>query len=76
MKNLKFRTKCPDCKKRKYLINHHFIPKNLVKYLIEICGFDRGDIITLRNQLTIKICKDCERKFHIGEFYDKEKGKS
>jgi len=71
IKSLKFRVKCPDCKKRKYLIVHHIVDKSLVEYLITIGKFDRGDIITLRNQLTCKICKECEEKFHNGHFYNK-----
>ncbi len=75
-RKLKFRIKCPDCKKRKYLITHHFITRDMMRYLIEVAGFERGDIITLRNQLTVDICKDCEKKFHNGEFYNKEGGKN
>jgi NMD protein affecting ribosome stability and mRNA decay len=68
-----FRGRCCECGKRAYIITHHIIPKHLVDYLISVCNFDRGDMITLRNQLTVRICKDCERKFHTGEFYKKWK---
>jgi len=64
IKELKFRTLCPDCRKRKYLITHHFITKSLAEYLIEVAKYERKDIMSLRNQLTIDICKDCENKFH------------
>ena len=69
-KRLIFRGRCPDCNKKTYVIEHHFITKKLLNYLIETAGFKRGDIITLRNQLTLKICKNCENKFHSGEFYN------
>lgn len=68
-----FRGRCPDCGKRTYIIEHHFVTKRLVKYLVEVCGFNKGDIKALRNQLTVRICVGCEKKFHDGEFYNESR---
>ena len=63
-KIIKFILKCPDCGKDKHLINHHIITKQLCLYLINIGKYEKGTIMNLRNQLKVRICKDCEKKFH------------
>ncbi len=73
-KRIIFRGRCADCGEKAYIIDHHMITAKLAKYLIEVGGFKRGDIITLRNQLKVRLCKKCEEKFHNGEFYN-EQGK-
>lgn len=56
--------KCPDCKKKRYLIKHHIITRNLANYLIEIGNYYKSDVNKLRQHLSVTICKDCEFKFH------------
>ena len=73
MKEIKFRARCLECKTRTYIRTHHIIDKVLVKYLVEIGNYDKGDIQALRNQLTVKICTKCEDKFHNGNFYNRGK---
>lgn len=61
---------CPDCKNRvKRLIEHHIITHRLAKYLIKVHGWDTPKVLQLRRDLKIFICKNCEKKFHNGEFY-------
>jgi hypothetical protein len=59
-----FKRRCPDCKQEKNILTHHVITTPMVKYLVDVGGFERGQVLHLRNQLTVRICKDCERKFH------------
>jgi len=72
-KRLIFRGRCAECGKKVYIIDHHMITKKLLKYLIEVGGFCKKDIITLRNQLKVRICEECEEKFHNGEFYNEQR---
>ena len=57
---------CPDCKRtfKIPLIKHHFITKDLRRYLINVAKYDRKQIEKLRRMLFIYICKECEGKFH------------
>lgn len=69
IKDLKF--KCPDClQPKRALIRHHIIPKRLFTYLISVGRFEPSDINNIRKQLWVKICKECEDKFHNGVFYN------
>ena len=60
------KVECPDCKKRYDipLIKHHFITKDLAKYIVNVAGYERKEIERLRRMLFIYICKKCEGKFH------------
>ena len=62
--NFDSRKECPDCKERKDLITHHIITQNLADYLVRVGSYYKGDVGSLRMNLKVKICKECEDKFH------------
>ncbi len=70
-RKIQFKNICPDCKEEKgNIIRHHIVDKKLANYLIEIGHFSSQAVYNLRRQLYVSICKECEEKFHNGEFYN------